>query len=111
MSIETAQESQIAPATPEDPGLATGQAYYAPVKTFIDRLDDMLLVSEEEMHRAIVLLLWSAHQVAEEAGAAATAAALKLGGRIRGKRVAIILSGGNMTVDGLRRVLRQARRR
>ncbi len=92
-------------------GLATGHAYYAPIKTLIDRLDDMLLVSEEEMRSAIVLLLRSAHQVAEQAGAAATAAALKLGDRIRGKKAAIILSGGNLTVDGLRRVLQQERRR
>ncbi len=100
---------QRAPIATAAEGLATGQAYYVPVKTFIDRLDDMLLVSEEEMRQAIVLLLRSAHQVAEQAGAAATAAALKLGDRIRGKKVAIILSGGNMTLDGLRSLLREQR--
>ncbi len=71
-------------------GLATGQAYYIAVKTFIDRLD-------------------SAHIVAEESGAAATAAAIKLGDRIRGKKVAIVVSGGNLTLDSLRRVLLEAR--
>jgi len=100
---------QRAPIDTAAEGLATGQAYYVPIKTFIDRLDDMLLVSEEEMRQAIVLLLRSAHQLAEQAGAAATAAALKLGERIRGKKVAIILSGGNLTIDGLRRVLREQR--
>ena len=35
-------------------GLATGQAYYPPVKTLIDQLDDMLLVSDEEMRDAVV---------------------------------------------------------
>ncbi len=99
---------QRAPIATAAEGLATGQAYYTPIKTFIDRLDDMLLVSEEEMREAVVLLLRSAHQVAEQAGAAATAAALKLGDRIKGKKVAIILSGGNLTVEGLRRVLRRA---
>ena len=86
-------------------GLATGLAYYAALRTLIERLDDMLLVSEEELRQAVLLLLQSAHVVAEEAGAAATAGALQLGKRIRGKRVAIVLSGGNMTLDGLRRVL------
>jgi threonine dehydratase len=58
------------------------------------------------MRRAVVLLLEAAHQVTEEAGAAATAAALKLRDRLRDKKVAMIVSGGNMTVEGLRRVLR-----
>ncbi len=98
---------QRAPIDTAAEGLATGQAYYTPIKTFIDRLDDMLLVSEEEMRQAIVLLARSAHQVAEFAGAAATTAALKLGDRIKGKKVPIILSGGNLTVDGLRAVLRK----
>ena len=100
---------QRAPSHTAAEGLATGQAYYAPIKTFVDRLDDFVLVSEEEMGQAIVLLLRSAHQVAEQAGAAATAAALKLGQRLKGKKVAIVLSGGNLTVDGLARVLRQER--
>jgi threonine dehydratase len=86
-------------------GLATGQAYYVAVKTFIDRLDDMLLVSDEEMRDAVVRLLRSAHTVTEESGAAATAAAVKLGNQLRGKKVAVVVSGGNMTLDSLRRVL------
>lgn len=96
---------QRAPIETSAEGLATGHAYYHAVKTFIDRLDDMLLVSEDELREAVVLLLRSAHVVAEEAGAAATAAALKLGGRIEGKKVVILISGGNMTLDGLRRAL------
>ena len=86
-------------------GLATGRAYYTAVKTFIDRMDDMLLVSDEEMRRAVVLLLRAAHVVSEESGAAATAAAVKLRERLPGKKVAIVVSGGNMTMDSLRRVL------
>ncbi len=100
---------QRAPIATFAEGLATGVAYYAPIRTFVDKLDDMLLVSEEEMRRAIVLLLRSARQLAEGAGAAATAAALKLGDRIVGKKVAIVLSGGNLTADALRRILRDQR--
>ena len=86
-------------------GLATGQAYYIAVKTFIERMDDMLLLSDEEMRQAVVLLLRSAHIVAEESGAASTAAAVKLRERLAGKKVAIVVSGGNMTLDSLRRAL------
>jgi threonine dehydratase len=99
------RELQTAPIETVAEGLATGQAYYYAVKTFIDRMDDMLLVSDEEMQDAVVVLLRSAHVVAEESGAAATAAAIKLGERIRGRKVAIVVSGGNMTLDSLRRVL------
>src|SRR5947208_8265434 len=86
-------------------GLATGQAYYIAVKTFIERMDDMLLLSDEEMRQAVVLLLRSAHIVAEESGAASTAAAVTLRERLADKKVAIVVSGGNMTLDSLRRAL------
>jgi threonine dehydratase len=86
-------------------GLATGHAYYVSVKTFVDRLDDMVLVSEEEIGAAVVTLARLAHQVAEDSGAAALAAAVKLRERLQGKKVVTVLSGGNMTLEGLRRVL------
>ena len=71
-------------------------------------MDEMLLVSDEEMRQAVVLLLRAAHVVSEESGAAATAAAVKLRERLPGKKVAIVVSGGNMTMDSLRRVLLEA---
>jgi threonine dehydratase len=86
-------------------GLATGHAYYTPVRMFIDRMDDMLLASEDEMRRAMLLLARTAHVVAEESGAAATAAAVQMAERLRGKKVALVVSGGNITLDHLRRVL------
>jgi len=86
-------------------GLATGQAYYVAIKTMIDRLDDMVLVSEKEMREAVVTYLRTLHVVAEESGAAALAGAMQGRERLAGKKVAIVLSGGNMTLDGLRRAL------
>jgi threonine dehydratase len=91
-------------------GLATGHAYYTPVKTFIDKLDDMLLVSEDELRDAVLLLLEAAHIVTEESGAASTAAAVQMGERLKGKKVVLVVSGGNMTLDGLRRVLAVSQR-
>jgi threonine dehydratase len=89
-------------------GLATGHAYYAPVRVFIEHLDDMLLVSEDEMRDAVLRLARSAHVVAEESGAASTAAAVQVADRLAGKKVAIIVSGGNITIDHLRRLLLDA---
>jgi threonine dehydratase len=60
------------------------------------------------MRDAVILLARTAHIVAEESGAAATAAALQIADRLRGKKVAIVVSGGNMTVDHLRRVILDA---
>jgi threonine dehydratase len=91
-------------------GLATGTPFFVPVRTFIDHLDDMLLVSDDEMREAIALLLRAARQLAEPAGAATTAAALKLGKRLKGKKVALILSGGNLPTEDLRRMLGRRRR-
>lgn len=86
-------------------GLATGYAYYIAVKTMIDRMDDVVLVSESELRDAVVLLLRSAHVLAEESGAASTAAAVQLRDRLQGKKVALIVSGGNMTPEHLRGLL------
>ncbi len=96
---------QQAPIDTIAEGLATGTPFFPPVRTFIDHLDDMLLVSDSEMREAITLLLRSARQLAEPSGATATAAALKMGERLKGKKVVIILSGGNLPTDDLRRVL------
>lgn len=96
---------QNAPIHTAAEGLATGHAYYAPTRVFIEKLDDMLLVSEEEVREAVVRLARSAHIVAEESGAAATAAAVQTAARLAGKKVAIIVSGGNITTDHLRRLL------
>ena len=70
-----------------------------------DRIDDILLVDEEEIRQAILLLMRTTHNLAEGAGAAATAGALKIRNRIRGKRVVLILSGGNIDRRTQERVL------
>ncbi len=101
---------QQAPIDTFAEGLATGTPFFAPVRTFIDHLDDMLLVSDDEMREAIALLLRAARQLAEPAGAATTAGALKLGERLKGKKVALILSGGNLPLQDLRRILRPRER-
>jgi threonine dehydratase len=86
-------------------GLATRCGYELPLRILWERLDDMVLVSEDEMGRAILYLLETAHLLAEPAGAAATAAAFKLGEWLAGKRVVLILSGGNITLEQLRAVM------
>ncbi len=89
-------------------GLATRVAYAYPVAILRRYLDDFVLVSDGEMRAAIRLLLDTARQVAEEAGAAALAAALKSPDRVRGRRVGLMLSGGNLPRDRLAAILSSA---
>jgi threonine dehydratase len=59
-------------------------------------VDEIVLVSDSEIIRAIRLLWKTTHNLAEGAGAAATAAAMKMADELRGKNVVHILSGGNL---------------
>jgi threonine dehydratase len=88
-------------------GLATKKGYDVTFPILRKYLDDFVLVSEEEMLNAMALLFHKTHNLAEGAGAAALAAAIKLKDRLPGKKVAIILSGCNVTPENLQRALNQ----
>lgn len=86
-------------------GLATRTAFRLPQQILWKHLDDFVLVGDDAIRRAIVVYLEKAKTLAEAAGAAPLAAALEMCDELRGKRVALILSGGNITRDQLRQVL------
>jgi threonine dehydratase len=66
---------------------------------------DMVLVDDEALRAAIRLLLRVTHNLVEGAGAAATAAALQLRERLAGQTVVGIVSGGNLDLRELARIL------
>ena len=76
-------------------GLATRVPFELTFSMIRRLVDEIVLVSEEEMCEAIRLLVSEAHVIAEGAGAAATAAAMKM--NLEGRRVAGVLSGRNLT--------------
>ena len=86
-------------------GLATGTAFELPQRILRRLLDDFVLVSDEDIRTAVRTLLEGNRTVVEGAGAASLAAALRLKDRLAGRRVALILSGGNISVAQLRSVL------
>lgn len=86
-------------------GLATRMPAEMTQHLINQKVDEIVTVSEEEMVNAIRLLLFHTHNLAEGAGAASLAAAVKLRAQLTGQRVAIILSGGNIDATTLRRVL------
>jgi threonine dehydratase len=86
-------------------GLATRVAFELPQRILWERLDDFVLVDEEELERAVVLMIEGTRNLVEPAGAAPLAAALRLRDRLAGKKVALIQSGGNISPDQLRDIL------
>ncbi len=68
-------------------------------------VDDIVLVSEDAIERAVMLLIEVEKTVAEGAGAAALAALLAHGRRFAGRRVGIVVSGGNIDSRLLANVL------
>ncbi len=61
-----------------------------------DQVDDVLLVDEGDVEQAIVMLLEIEKTLVEGAGATGLAALLKHPARFAGKRVGLVLSGGNI---------------
>ena len=86
-------------------GLATATGYELAQAILWDLLDDFLLVSDDEIRQTIAILIEKAHTLAEGAGAAALAGAIKHRAQLQGKNVAAIVSGGNITLPQLREVL------
>ncbi len=83
-------------------GLATRVTFDMPFGIMQRLVDDVQLVSEDEMREGMVTLLHRARIVAEGAGAAAMALAQRLAPELQGQRVGVIVSGGNVTLDTLR---------
>jgi len=80
--------------------LADGLAVRVPVEMTLEimraLLDGVVLVSEREMQGAIRAYAETVHQMAEGAAAAALAAAIRHGQAFAGKRVGVVLTGGNI---------------
>jgi threonine dehydratase len=86
-------------------GMATRMPADLTLEIMRRSVHDMLLVSDDELREAIRLLLRVTHNLAEGAGAASTAAALRLREQLAGKTVVGILSGGNLDLRELARIL------
>jgi threonine dehydratase len=88
-------------------GLATRTAFELPQRILREMLDDFVLVSDDELLAAVALMVEKTRTLVEPAGAAPLAAALspQLKARLKGKRVALICSGANISPAQLRQVV------
>jgi threonine dehydratase len=89
----------------EHEGLATRVPFELTNKVLWELLDDFVLVSDQEINEAILLLARHAKQMAEGAGAASLAAAIKLRDQLRGKKVVGIMTGGNIPPERFARLV------
>ncbi|MGN0548832.1 MAG: threonine ammonia-lyase [Acutalibacteraceae bacterium] len=79
-----------------------GENTYSLVNEYVD---DIALVSDDEVASAILALIEKQKMIAEGAGAAAVAAVMFNKFDLKGKRVVAIVSGGNIDVTNLSRVI------
>ncbi len=86
-------------------GLATREPFDLPLRLLPGLVDEIMLVSDDDLESAIRLVLETTGQVAEGAGAAAVAGAMRRRAELAGKSVGLILSGGNLGIEALRRIL------
>jgi threonine dehydratase len=86
-------------------GMATRVTFDLTFDILKRELNDIVTLSEQELMDGVSLALETTHNLAEGAGAAALAAAVKLRDRLRGRKVVCIMSGGNIDRATLTRVL------
>ncbi|BCO25237.1 L-threonine ammonia-lyase [Rhodoferax lithotrophicus] len=77
-------------------GIAVGTPGQLPQAIIKALVNDLLLVDEGDIEQAIVMLLEVEKTLVEGAGAAGLAALLKFTDRFKGKKVGLVLSGGNI---------------
>jgi threonine dehydratase len=86
-------------------GMATRVTFDLTFEYLKRELDDILVLSEDELAEGVRLALRTTHNLAEGAGAASLAAAVKLSDSLRGKRVVAVMSGGNLDAAKLRAII------
>ncbi len=110
LAYQKSFQSGVAIDAPVTTAIADGMACRSAVPEAVEvirrEVDDVIAVSDEEVASAMRLLYTATHNVAEGAGAAALAAAIQQRDRWGGKRVGVVLSGGNVDASVFARVLR-----
>jgi threonine dehydratase len=112
-AASTAHDSWLAHAPVERPnttiaeGLATRTAFDLPQRILRDMLDDFVLVTDDDLLAATAVIIEKTRTLVEPAGAAPLAAAVSpaLRDRLKGRKVALICSGANISPVQLRMVV------
>jgi threonine dehydratase len=104
-SWKTGQWQETERAATWAEGVATRRPATMTLELMRTVLDEVVLVSDDELRRACRLILEHTHNIAEGAGAAALAAAVKTRERWQGQTAVAIISGGNLDLSQLPQIL------
>jgi threonine dehydratase len=105
VSMKTGKLTEVVASPTIADGIAVSRPGRVPFELIKQHIDKVVTVSENDIAKAILVLLERSKQVVEPAGAVAVAAILSGKAKTKGKTVAI-LSGGNMDPLLLQRVIR-----
>ncbi len=83
-------------------GLAARSVFHLPYVILKDTINDVVLLTEDEILEGIRMALATTHNLAEAAGAVSLMAAYKIRDRLAGKKVVMVLSGGNLNMETLK---------
>jgi threonine dehydratase len=95
----------LSPAATIADGIAVRRAGEKTLPLVQKYVDDIVTVDEEEIANAVLLLLEREKTLAEGAGAAAIAALINHKAPLSGKKVAVLVCGGNIDVSLLSRIM------
>lgn len=108
LSQSLAADAAVSISRPVDTiadGLATGRIGAIPFEIIRERVDRVVTVDDFEIGEAVLLLLERFKLLAEGAGATALAGALKTREQLAGKTVVVVVSGGNIDMNLLDRII------
>ncbi|HEY1802458.1 MAG TPA: threonine ammonia-lyase [Terriglobales bacterium] len=105
MALAEGKPVTIPAATTIADGIAVRRTGVRTLELVKKYVDDVVTVDDEEIANAILLLLEHEKTLAEGAGAAAIAALLNRKLQLTGKRVAVVIGGGNIDVTLLSRII------
>jgi threonine dehydratase len=86
-------------------GMATRVTFDLTFAILKSMLDDIVLLDEPELEEGVRAALRCTHNLAEGSGAAPLAAAKKYGEKLAGKKVGCVMSGGNIDIRTLARIV------
>jgi len=104
-SIQRGKITRLSDTTSIADGLATREPGFNTYTITKKNVDEILLVSEEEIERSVLTVFQECHLIVEPSAAAAIAALLKMKQRKVKEQVAVVISGGNISMKFLSALL------
>jgi threonine dehydratase len=108
LSLSLAQNAPSSIGGPVDTiadGLATGRIGKIPFGAISGRVRRAVTVDDFEIGAAVLLMLERMKLLTEGAGATALAGAIKIADELKGKTVVVVVSGGNIDINLLDRII------